>query len=99
MYVTNGNQNNNGGLAVEISRLGQAIGLVASLMLTPIVFRWTGPGLYHYFTGALGRDYAEAATWITGAAEAYIIYSAVSIGITLASVWAVTAMIERGWRQ
>lgn len=98
MYAQNGNQNS-GGIAGEISSLGKAIGTLAAMVLTPVVFKHTSQALFHYFAGLIDRDYAEIATWIAGALEAYILYCTVSIVITVASIWAVTAMVERGWKR
>ncbi|QQG35161.1 MAG: hypothetical protein HYS17_06195 [Micavibrio aeruginosavorus] len=98
MYMQNGNQNG-GGISGAVSNFGKAIGALASLFLTPVVFVTTYQYVFRYFAHYIGADFAAFAVYAVGAFEAYIIYSMVSIAVTIRSIRVVSAMIERSWRR
>lgn len=96
MYAHNGNQNG-GGITGAVSSLGKAIGALTSMFLTPVVFVMTYQYVFNYFAHYIGADFAAIAVYAVGAFEAYIIYSIVSIAVTIRSIRVVSAMIERSW--
>jgi hypothetical protein len=87
--ATNGD--GGGGISKGVTALSKAIGLIVSIFVTPAIFNAIKPWLYGHLLTAWGDGIAGLLMWVVAAAGAYAIYACASLGITVLSIWAMTA--------
>lgn len=84
-----------GGISKGVMGLANALGVIASILGTPALFNATKGALYAYLFKTWGEDIAGILIWVMAAAEAYAIYKAVALGLTILAIWAMTAYAAR----
>lgn len=87
--VTNGE--GGGGISKGVTGLSKAIGLIVSIFATPAIFNAIKPWLYGHLLTAWGDGIAGLLMWVVAAAGAYAIFAFASLGVTVLSIWAMTA--------
>jgi hypothetical protein len=83
------------GISKGVSGLAKALGVIASVLVTPALFNGTKAVLFKYLYTTWGEAPAGILMWVMAAAEAYAIYALASLGFTVLAVWAVTALAAR----
>jgi hypothetical protein len=94
--ATNGD--GGGGIAKGVSALANAIGLIVSIFATPAIFNAIKPWLYGHLLQAWGDGVAGLLLWVVAGAGAYAIYKLASLGITVFSIWAMTAYAAKTFK-
>lgn len=84
-----------GGISKGVIGLSNALGVIAAILGTPALFNATKAWLYGYLLKTCGDGLAGALMWVMAAAEAWAIYSAVSIGIIIFATWGMTWLATR----
>lgn len=85
------------GLFSLASKLGKATGLIAAILLTPVLFQWISPLLYRYLVGSYGADVGAGLLWGIGAIGAFVIYFSVSVVTSFMLVWVLAWFAARGF--
>ena len=86
------------GLYKTISNLGKVVGAAAVLLGTPLLYDATKRPLFSYFAKTWGRDLAEYLVLAMGAIEAYLIYVSVSLLFTAGTIWVITTLAMRRFK-
>lgn len=87
------------GLYKSISTLGDAIAWGAAILGTPMLFMATKAFFFSYFWKAWGAEIAGILIWVMGAIEAYVIYAATSFLFTAGTIWVMTALAVRRFKE
>lgn len=86
------------GLYKTISTLGKVVAAAAGLLLTPMLYEASKRPLFAYFAKTWGRDLADILVMVMGTIEAYLIYTSVSLLISAGTIWAITALTMRRFK-
>lgn len=88
--ATNGD-GGGGGINKGVTGLAKAVGIIATIFLTPALFNAIRPWLYGHLLAAWGDGMAGLLLWVAAAAGAYAIYAAAYVAFTVFSIWAMAA--------
>lgn len=84
-----------GGISKGVEGLSKALGVMVSILGTPMLFNATKDWLYGYLLKTWGHEIAGILIWVMAAAEAYAIYKMVSLGFIVLVISVMTSYAGR----